>query len=339
MAEFSIIDEHFSGVGQQHKETLLGVGDDAAVVSVPRGYELAISVDSMCEGTHFFANTAPKLLAHKLLAVNLSDMAAMGAQPKWATLAISLNAVNLNETNDTWLADFSTELDVLSKQFNVHLIGGDTTQTEGPLVLSLTILGLLPMGKRLTRQGAQAGDNVYCTGTLGDAALALAHLLGQESLSDDTLEKVLPALHQPKPQLEVGKAMLEHATSCLDISDGLIGDAEHIAKQSNVELQINLENVPLSQAYQDYLNDSQNSTKKYALHGGDDYELLFTALPEKAPYIEAMASQLDVAISHIGHVVDHVVSHTASSDAAAVTLFENGKKISIKDKSYQHFSA
>ncbi len=324
MAEFSIIDKHFSAIGHAHEHTRLGVGDDAAIVAIPPGYELAVSTDTMCEGTHFFAGTEPELLAHKLLAVNLSDMAAMGASPKWATLAISLV-----DSDESWLASFANAFDQYSKAHEVQLIGGDTTQTEGCLTLSLTIMGLLPTGKRLTRSGAQPEDEVYCSGTLGDAALALSYLYDKEpQLSNTLFQQVLPALHTPEPQVALGEKIRDHASACLDISDGLLGDCAHIAKHSNVSIRIDLETLPLSPAYLAYLD--QGGSIEHALSGGDDYQLLFTAPPHAAPYLRQAAAELGVTITKIGTV-------NPASDTP-VQLFENNKEKIVKNKSYQHFS-
>jgi len=320
MAEFSIIDRFCSNLGADHTDTVLSVGDDAAVINVPEGFELTVSVDTMAEGTHFFKGLSPELLAHKILAVNLSDMAAMGARPKWATMATCMP-----EFDEDWVERFSSTLGKVAKRFGVQIIGGDTT--EGPRVLTLTIMGLLPKGQSMTRSGAKPGDKLYCSGVVGDAALALTKLLGEQEISDDIFKEVLPALHMPQPQIMLGQRLLGHASACLDLSDGLVGDSAHIAKRSNVSIEIETKRLPLSKAYHRYLN--QGGFLRYAIAGGDDYQLLFTADDTKAEILQSIADDLDIAITEIGRVTE--------AGERAVSLFEDGKPVSIKLKAYQHF--
>ncbi len=321
MAEFSFIDRYCFGLGSKHPDTILSVGDDAAIVSVPEGFELAISVDTMVEGTHFFKGLAPELLAHKILAVNLSDMAAMGARPKWATVAMCLP-----ELDQEWFGAFSDTMNKVANQYGVQIIGGDTTQ--GPRVLSLTIMGLLPKGAAMTRSGAEAGDKLYCSGNIGDAALALTRLQGEQTLTDDVFDAVLSVLHTPTPQVALGQRLLGYASACLDLSDGLIGDSTHIAKLSDVSIEIDVEKLPLSDAYRRYL--SQGGLARYAITGGDDYQLLFTANQEKEAALKAISKDLGVKITEIGRVVSR-----ADKD---VVLLEEGNPIDIEFKAYQHFT-
>lgn len=320
MAEFSFVYRYCSNLGTKHSDTVLSVGDDAAVVSVPEGYELAVSVDTMAEGTHFFEGLAPELLAHKILAVNLSDMAAMGARPKWAVTAVSLP-----ELDKEWFVPFSETYGKVAKRYGVEIIGGDTT--EGPRVLSLTMMGLLPKGMAMTRSGAKAGDKLYCSGCIGDAALALTKLLGEQELDTDIFKEVLPALHMPIPQVALGQRLLGYASSCLDLSDGLIGDSTHIAKFSNVSIEIDVEKLPLSDAYRRYL--SQGGFVRYAIAGGDDYQLLFTASEDKEPILRNISKDLGVPITEIGRVVPR-----GEKD---VLLLENGSPATVKLQAYQHF--
>lgn len=318
MAEFSLIERFRQNAGAQHSETIIGINDDAAVVEVPSGYQLAISVDSMVEGVHFFADVDPAQLAQKLLAVNLSDMAAMGATPRWATLALTLPA----QDND-WLATFSTALGQAAKHNLVQLIGGDTCQ--GPLVLSLQIMGLVEKGKALTRAGAQPNDDVYVTGTLGDAALALAHRFEHIQLNTAQQQQLVPALYTPTAQLLAGQALVGIASSCIDISDGILADLQHVAQQSGVAIELQLDMLPLSAAYQCYV--AQGGNHDYALSGGEDYQLAFTAARERRDEI----SQIGCDISRIGKVV--------AASEYSVSAYSQGQRYTpSKSSGYQHFA-
>lgn len=326
MTEFSIIEEHCHNVGPNHKETVLGVGDDAAIVAVPAGKELAISVDSMVAGVHFFPNVSPASLAQKLLAVNLSDMAAMGAEPKWATMTLTLP-----EPDTVWLSEFSNALKHYAEQFRVQLIGGDTTQ--GPLNLSLTIMGLVPLGKALSRQGAQPNDDVYVSNVLGDAALGLACIRDELQLAADLRASVINALEHPQPRVALGRSLIGIASACLDVSDGLIGDLQHICQQSQVGIEIDVDRVPTSNAYQTYLDNGGNLSA--ALSGGDDYELAFTAPASKREEIGRLALELEIALSRIG-VVNEIAKGRAGQK---VSLRQSGKAYTLPNSnSFEHFS-
>lgn len=321
MAEFSIIERYCTNLGAEHRDTVLAVGDDAAIMSVPDGFELTVSVDTMVEGTHFFAGLSPELIAHKMLAVNLSDMAAMGAKPRWATMATCMP-----DMDEDWVARFSATLGQVAKRYGVQIVGGDTT--EGPRVLSLTIMGLLPKGQSMRRDGARVGDKLYCSGVIGDAGLALTKLHGEQEVPDDIFKEVLPALHMPQPQVALGQRLLGHVNACLDLSDGLVGDSAHIAKSSNVSIEIDVDSIPLSEAYQRYL--ANGGFMKYAVAGGDDYQLLFTADEDKAEFLETVARDMDIKITEIGKVV------AAGTDL--VTVLKDGKPAGVRYKAYQHFT-
>ena len=336
MTEFTLIDRYCRDVGVAHAETRIAVGDDAAVISVPEGMELAISVDTMVEGVHFFPQVDPSKLAHKLLAVNLSDMAAMGAEPKWATLALTLR-----DANDVWLKAFSESLDQSAKRYGVQLIGGDTTQ--GPLSLSMQIMGLTPKGAALTRVKAKPGDDVYVTNTIGDAALGLAYLKYDNSsydnspydststgieLDDDRKARLTRALELPEPQIAVGQAILKYAGACIDISDGLVADLSHIAERSSVSIELDVNRIPLSEDYQNYIN--QGGGLELALTGGDDYQLAFTVASEFAEGIRDLSSSLDISLSKIGVVRERGLE--------PVSLHASGEDYSLDlAAGYQHF--
>lgn len=320
MAEFSIIEAFCHGIGPDHIETKLSVGDDAAVVAVPAGMELAISVDTMVSGVHFFADVSPAKLAHKILAVNLSDMAAMGAEPKWATMALTIP-----EFDNDWLSEFSSALKAMAKRFNVQIIGGDTTQ--GPLNLSITIMGLLPKSKQLCRSGAVIGDDVYVSHYLGDGALGLAVIQGGVAVSEADGKYTAAALEVPEPRVELGKALLGVAHSCLDISDGLIGDLGHICERSDVSINVDAGLLPLSEPYQAYIANGGNLD--LALNGGDDYELAFTASPDQQQRIAAISQTQGILLTRVGSVV-------AKRDQA-VNVRLNGVKYQIEN-SFEHFA-
>ena len=321
MAEFSIIERYCQGIGAQHSTTKIAVGDDAAVVSVPNGMELAVSLDTMVEGVHFYPNTPAELIADKLLAVNLSDMAAMGAEPRWATLGLTVPTVD-----EDWFSRFSSRLNQSAEQFNVQLIGGDTTQ--GPLTLSLNIMGLLPKGKGLTRAGAKPEDDIYVSNRIGDAALALQCLESNVDSHGLNLETIKTALDLPEPQIKLGQSLLEIASACLDLSDGLVADLGHIAEQSKVSLDINIEQIPLSAEYQQYIK--QGGSVDIALTGGDDYQLAFTAEQSHREAIEKLSKQLDTPLTRIGKVTEQAEEK--------VNLFSNSKPYQLTNNlGYEHF--
>ena len=318
MAEFELIERYCHGVGSDHKETILGVGDDAAVVSIPPGLELAISVDTMVSGVHFFKDVSPERLAHKLLAVNLSDMAAMGAEAKWATIA--LTQPNLDET---WLSKFMASTDLYAKQNGVQLIGGDSTQ--GPLTLTMQIMGLVPRGQSLTRSGANAGDDVYVSGELGDAALALSLI---NASSQDIPQALLDKLERPEPQLALGQELLGFASACIDVSDGLLADLKHVADLSNVSIQIDVNKLPVSNRYRAHLKQAGNHD--LALAGGDDYQLAFCAKQNQRTDLEAISQRLGVELTRIGKVV--------TADSPQVLAFMDGQPYQLDGgDGYQHF--
>ena len=328
MPEFDLINQYCKGIGCEHPSTVKSVGDDAAVINVPDDKELAISVDTMVEGIHFFKEVAADKLAMKLLAVNVSDMAAMGATAKWATLALTVPKVDIG-----WLAQFSSGLNKACNEYGVQLVGGDTT--EGPLTLSLQIMGLLPTNKALLRSGAKKGDLVYVSGNLGDAALALRCL--NKDFSDDVIDsldiKLLrPKLETPAPQYFLGPRLVGIANSCIDVSDGLIADLSHICEASKVSIDLDLEKIPLSEQYQRYL--SANGDLDLAVSGGDDYQLVFTVPRKNKEQLMHVIENNDFQVTQIGEVIDSQLD----SSVSRLNLFYNSKPYTINDISgYQHF--
>jgi thiamine-monophosphate kinase len=315
MSEFDLIQKYFT---RPTRNTTLGVGDDAALIQVTKGCELAISSDMLVAGTHFFHDAAPYDIGWKALAVNVSDMAAMGAQPKWATLAIALP-----EVNEAWLSEFSRGFFACAEPFEIDLIGGDTT--KGSLNISVTIMGEVLAGKALKRNGAQIGDDIWVSGNLGCAALVLAHLQGKITLKEDVLQANTHALCRPAPRVDLGLKLREIATSCIDISDGLLADLGHILKASNCGATIDLEKIPCI----DYLkNDLDNQQfQEFLLAGGDDYELCFTAPPNQRETINLLSKQLNLPITCIA---------STRMDIGSQATYKN-KKLSLLKQGFDHF--
>ncbi|MES2501781.1 MAG: thiamine-phosphate kinase [Pseudomonadota bacterium] len=316
--EFNLIQQFFK---RPTAQTDLGVGDDAALISISHGMQLAISADMLVAGTHFFADCDAFQLGWKSLAVNVSDMAAMGAQPKWATLAIALPNID-----NAWLSQFSDGFFACAKQFNVDLIGGDTTR--GPLTISVQIMGEAPFGKAIKRGGAQINDDIWVSGQLGSAALGLAYLQNKHSigtLSADDIASCLHALHAPVPRVALGLSLRGVATSCIDISDGLMADLGHILKASNCGATLDLAAIPCL----DVLKTSRQNqiTQNYILAGGDDYELCFTAPKSARESIAKISNHLDCPLSLIGE------THTGND---LKVMYQN-QQLNISKKGFDHF--
>ncbi len=292
MSEFELIRRYFT---RPATNVLLGVGDDAALLQVTPGCVLAVSTDMLVSGTHFFADADPFLLGHKTLAVNLSDMAAMGATPRWATLALCLP-----EADDAWLSQFSAGFFALADEYGVALVGGDTTR--GPLNLSVTIMGEVQAGLALRRSGACAGDEIWVSGQLGDAALALAHLQGQIVLPARDFSACATALHQPQPRVALGLALSGIVSSAIDISDGLLGDLGHILQASGVAAEINFAALPVSKCLFGLLDQARG--RHCVLAGGDDYELCFTAPAGQHHELLGISKQLDLQLTCIGRIIE-----------------------------------
>jgi len=267
-SEFSIIEKYFNHSKVKRKDVLLGIGDDCALLKVPENQILAVTIDTLVSGVHFFENTPAYDLGYKSLAVSLSDLAAMGALPAWVTLAITLPKIDEN-----WLNDFCTGFFDLAKEFNVELVGGNTTR--GPLTITTQAHGFLPKDHALTRSGTKVGDAIYVTGTLGDSGLALEMLLNKIKVSENYREILLQKLNRPHPRVSEGLSLLKLANSAIDISDGLAADLSHILEKSQVGATIYVDDLPLSQALQNSV--PMETALKLALSSGDDYELCFTS--------------------------------------------------------------
>jgi thiamine-monophosphate kinase len=316
LSEFSLIQRYFT---RPTPSAVLGVGDDAALVRVGSGMELAISTDMLVCGTHFFADADPYLLGCKALAVNISDIAAMGGQPRWATLAIALPS-----EDEAWLERFSAGFFALADEYKVELIGGDTTR--GPLNLSITIMGEVPQGKALRRDGAQADDEIWVSGKLGDAALALAHLQGKVELDAATLAATENALHRPVPRVALGIELRGIARSAIDISDGLLADLGHILERSHKGAEIHYAKLPVSAHLRPYM--AQALGQGCVLAGGDDYELCFTAPVARHADIEKVSTQLALPLACIGKIV---------TGGGCKVYAADGSEMKVEETGYDHF--
>jgi len=293
--EFALIDRYFRRE-PRHSSVRIGVGDDAAVIRPTPGMDLVLSVDMLVEGRHFLRGTEPYRLGHKTLAVNLSDLAAMGATPRYALLAGALP-----DADEAWLAAFSQGFFALAEAYGVDVIGGDTTQ--GPRNLCVTIIGETPADAALRRSGAKPDDDVYVSGELGDAALALAALQERTALSADELSRAQVRLEAPEPRVRLGERLRGIASAALDISDGLTGDLAHILDESHVGAAIELARIPRSRALDAKLAGAERDLALACLlAGGDDYELCFTASPEMRDRITSLSRDLDLPLSRIGTI-------------------------------------
>ena len=316
--EFDLIARHFT---RPARNAVLGVGDDCALVDVSNGMDLAVSVDTMVSGVHFFSDADPETLGHKALAVNLSDMAAMGAMPYWAMLALTVP-----EVNHDWLAKFAKGFFDLAEEFGVSLIGGDTTR--GPLTITVTIMGEVPAGAALRRSGAKAGNDVWVSGNLGDAALAVAHRRGLLKLEEGEYREAVMRLYEPMPRVSLGQALRGLATSAIDISDGLLADLDHICTLSKVGATIEEELLPVSSIGAVHIETPAGLTAVVA--GGDDYELCFTAPQNARENIEQLTEILGVPLTRIGQIRKGRGVSLVASD---------GKPIAVDGRGFDHFTA
>jgi thiamine-monophosphate kinase len=292
--EFRLIDRIRERTAQQRDDVRLGIGDDAALLAVPAGQELAMAIDTLVEGVHFPAGTAPADIGWKALAVNLSDLAAMGATPAWALLALTLPRPDAAFVDG--IADGFAQL---ARQHRLALVGGDTTR--GPLTLSVAVHGFVPPGQALTRAGARAGDAVLVTGTLGDAAAGLRCLQAQMDVRTSQRDALVERLNRPVPRLAAGLALRGRASACLDVSDGLLADLGHLCEASGVGAEIDAALLPCSPALLDLFDEV--TARDFALSGGDDYELCFTVPAARVAEVQADLARLGCGATRIGRIV------------------------------------
>jgi len=302
---------------------VLGPGDDSALFRPEAGMEMAVSTDMLVSGQHFFTDTDPYKLGHKALAVNLSDMAAMGANPRWATLALALPE-SFIKIDTKWVESFARGLLDLACSHRVALIGGDVTR--GPLTICIQIIGEVAKGKALRRSGARAGDDIWISGKLGDAALALLHERRQIKLEPDEFAECLNSLLLPVARVDLGQRLVGLANSAIDISDGLLADLGHILERSNVAATISLKEVNCSVILKKYF--SQPQVINCMLAGGDDYELCFTVPKERRSKIDKISQETGIPLTRIGKII---------GGEGLVVLDSTEKPIMLETTGYDHF--
>lgn len=289
LGEFDLIGKYFT---RAVRLAALGIGDDCALLAPTPGMQLAVSSDMLVEGRHFLSTVAPDRLGHKALAVNLSDLAACGAQPLGFTLALALP-----RADEVFLEGFARGLFALAEAQGIELVGGDTTQ--GPLNICITVMGEVPPGQALLRSGARVGDELYVSGTVGDARLALEVFRGQLALDAAAFESVRAAMERPQPRVALGLALRGIATSAIDVSDGLLGDLGHVLRRSGVGAVVDVDAVPRSAVL---AAQTQAWQRECTLAGGDDYELIFTAPATSADAVRGAARRAGVAATRIGRI-------------------------------------
>jgi thiamine-monophosphate kinase len=310
VSEFALIHRYFAALTPPSASVLLGIGDDCALLNVPVGQSLAVSIDTQIEGVHFPTGAPAEQIGSRVACCALSDLAAMGATPLWATLALTLP-----KPDAAWLEAFSRGLGSILKRFNIALVGGDTTR--GPLVITLQAHGAVPAGKALCRSGASVGDIIYVTGFLGDGAAGLAFLQGQLPLNPSAAAYVCERFYVPEPQLQAGLALAGVASSAIDISDGLLADLAHITSASEVGARINVEQLPINPLWAEAVTAEQ--AQLWALSGGDDYQLCFTLSPDQQTPVRAYA---------IGVI----------TQAQALVCLLDGQPVAINQGGYEHFN-
>lgn len=330
LSEFSLIERFFARRarrGPQRAE--LGIGDDCALIAPAPGEVLAVSTDMLVEGRHFLPSVDPSALGHKTLAVNLSDLAAMGAKPRAFTLSLALQA-----PREDWLAAFAEGLFALADRYDCQLIGGDTTR--GPLNLCVTVFGDVPAQAALRRDGARDGDDLWVSGTLGDARAGLGVLRGEwaaNTFDEQALATLRHALERPEPRVALGLALRGLAHSALDVSDGLAGDLLHILERSRMRAQVDVDAVPRSSAVRKLPLEAQ---RQCTLAGGDDYELLFTAPPRAREAIADAGARANVAVTRIGTI--SALRHAADEPAIAWHDASHAQ-LSLTLHGFDHFDA
>jgi len=320
MKEFELIKRFFAEPGVTRKDVEMGIGDDAAIIDVPDNSHLIVTTDTLVQGVHFFADMSPRALGHKAVAVNLSDIAAMGGDPTWISLSVTLPTAD-----EQWVKEFSAGIFEICEYYNVQVVGGDTTQ--GPLTVTVSAKGLVPKGKALMRGGAQPGDWIYVTGTLGDAGVAI------DAIKND---KQLPLLHEkfiidrfefPTPRVAIAQSLREVANSAIDISDGLISDLGHVLEASNCGAIVNVDQLPLSEALTESLDEHLHYD--FALTSGDDYELLFTVPEDKRGALDVTMAHYGVQLTCIGQI---------QGQTGKLELRKDNEPFEFEGRGFQHFS-
>lgn len=314
--EFSLIERYFAAVAKPGPNTLLGIGDDAAVCAIPPGRQLVMSMDTLISGVHFLPGTAAADIAYKSLAVNLSDLAAMGAEPAWFLLSLSLP-----DADEAWLGEFADALAETASRYRIELIGGDTCR--GDLSITIQVSGLVPEHEYVTRGGAKPGDLVAVSGRLGDAGLGLAQLRNEISLPEDLRRRCVDALLRPLPRLELGEFLRRHATAAIDISDGLQSDLAHILEASGCGAVIDRSRLPVD----DWIRG--NDGYGFALTAGDDYEICCCLSADDAGSVEAWNRESpDCPLTLIGEISE-----------AGFVMLQDGEPVDIgQQRGFRHFA-
>jgi thiamine-monophosphate kinase len=319
IGEFELIERYFADGFGDRDDVVLGVGDDAALVHVPTGFALVVAADTLVAGVHFPEGLAPEHIGYRILAVNLSDLAAMGATPAWCTLALTLP-----QADERWLGDFNRGFRELAVRHRVALIGGDTT--HGPLTLTVQILGLVPAGSAIRRDGAQAGDLIFVSGTPGDAAAGLELLRRPEAeRSGDDERYLVERFLAPAPRIDLGESLRGLATAAIDVSDGLHADLGKLLGASGVGGRLDLASLPLAEAL--IRARGPERARELALGGGDDYELCFTAPPQRRAAVLAAAGACSCPVDEIGVI----------ETQRGLRCFERGREVTVNVKGYDHF--
>jgi thiamine-monophosphate kinase len=319
--EFALIDRYFA---RPTPAAVLGPGDDCALLQPTPGMQLAVTTDMLVAGTHFLPDTDPANLGWKALAVNLSDLAAMGANPRWALLAGALPAVD-----EDWIAKFAEGFFACAREHGVDVVGGDTTR--GPLNVCVTAFGEVAPGQALRRDGARAGDLVWVSGRPGLAALGLAHLQGRIALPGQWPRLCIGALEKPRPRIALGLALVGIATAAIDISDGLLADLGHIGERSGLAAAVQLVQLPHLPKGDAYDAELRRMALDCQLAGGDDYELCFTTPPAATQAVAALAARLELPLWCIGSMV--------AGKAGEVTVYDpDHKPVDIARRGYDHFA-
>lgn len=319
VGEFELIERYFI----QEAGALgvaMGIGDDCALLNVPDGQQLAVSMDTLVAGIHFPKNADPELIAERALRVNLSDLAAMGAEPLWFTLGLTLPKADAQ-----WVKGFSQGLFRVANAHNIALVGGDTTR--GNLSITIQVHGAVTPGRALMRGNASIGDDIFVTGPVGDGAAALAVIKQELSVGKSAFNYFMDHYYRPKPKLKEGLALVGVAESAIDISDGLAADLGHICQQSVVGATLHLENVPLSEPVAKLVSFERGM--EWALSGGDDYQLCFTVPPSRLGKLEALVDQKRLQVHHVGEI----------TRGSGVTCLHKGEEVMLQSNGYQHFNA
>jgi thiamine-monophosphate kinase len=319
LTESELIERYFRACGAQRADVALGVGDDAALLECPAGTQLVATTDTLVAGVHFPPTVAAAAIGHRALAVNLSDLAAMGARPAWALLALTLPAAE-----EAWLAEFSAGLGALARAHEVAVVGGDTTR--GPLCVSVQLLGHVPRGTALTRAGGRAGDLLFVSGTPGDAGAGLALEQGRLTAPADDARYLRERFLLPTPRVALGERLRAHASACIDVSDGLLGDAAKLAAASGTGVEISFEALPLSEPLRRILG--LEAARELALTAGDDYELCFSVPPDRLAQLARELAPERWNYRQIG----------ALRQAAGAVVMRDGTVMDFSHSGYRHFA-